>query len=363
MSENKLNPAESILEKYFGEDFLFDSVNSFFREKISPRDTSNLSEPPTITCAALLRYANLTVDEKNIDALQRAAASSSLVNAFKDDTGVWCLRRHRFLDPQRDPALRTVVVWPLHRSSKAEEVTEFFSAYGIVEKVAAIPRPRGDLQPHVSFSVCFATVEEAVACAGANITFGDAPSPLAQHFLPARLNVRRMNDYLAKTAARAREQGEVQLQSNVVQAQKALEEINGANIRRSLARGVTLKVEGVPAGTTWQMIKMKLGNLSLANATLKRGITLVKVEEQGAAGSSGKLRAFVVCRDAATANELRSCFSLAEGEFGKELRHICPALEPLTAEEEEYAQRHFPEWCKRRVETKQAQNQKRFRNA
>ncbi|ORC88553.1 uncharacterized protein TM35_000161910 [Trypanosoma theileri] len=372
MTQPKKDHASELLDKYFGDAYLFEHANAFFREKVSPKDTTNLTTPPTITCASFLRFANCTVDEKNISSLCEAAGSSSIVEAVKGEDGSWCLRRRRFLDPKDDPALRSVVVWPLHRASKPDEVTAFFNAYGVVESATVMMRPHGDTQPHASFVVRFATVEEATNCTKANISFGKAPSALAQHFLPARVHAVLMEEYLAKMEEKNRVKEESQLQHNVVKAQKALAELQDNSVRRFLRKGVTLKVEGVPPGTTWQTMKMKLGNLSITNPVLKKGITLLRVEEPETSSSSSsgdaaaagckQRRAFVICRDEAVARELRSSFSLADGDFGRELRAVCPNLLPLTDAEEEYARQHFPQWCERRVEAKQADNRKRQRN-
>ncbi|CBH17630.1 hypothetical protein, conserved [Trypanosoma brucei gambiense DAL972] len=363
MSEQNRDAAAELLEKYFDDNYLFEQTNSFFREKVSPRNTGDLKEPPTITCAAFLRYANCPVDEKNVAAVFAAAATSSVVEAVEGEGGVRSLRRRKFLDPKADPALRSVVVWPLHRASTVEEVTNFFKDYGTVQSAAALPRSPGDTQMNSSFVVRFATAEEAVRCTKAVITLGKAPTPLAQHFLPTRLRVVMLEDHHNKMVEKSRAESDAQLLHNVVQAQKALAELQDPAVRRSLGKGATLKVEGVPHGTSWATIKMKLGNLSLTNHALKKGITLVKVEDSDPASPAAPHRAFVVCRNAATANELLASYNLADGEFGRELRSVCPTLLPLTSEEEEYARRNFPEWCKRRVEAKQVHNNKRHRSA
>ncbi|EKF39259.1 hypothetical protein MOQ_000518 [Trypanosoma cruzi marinkellei] len=361
MSQTKKDFAAEMLEKYFGTAYLFDQANAFFREKVSPKNTAGLTTPPNISCASFLRFVNCTVDNKNIASLQEAAASSTIVESLKGEDGEWYLRRRCFLDPKDDPAIRSVVVWPLHRASKPQEVEEFFSQYGTVESARVMLQPHGGAQLHATFVVCFATVAEAMACAEANVSFGKAPSALAQHFLPSRLHVMSVENYRAKTEEEIRAREETQLKQNVAKAQKALAELNSQGVKRFLRRGVTLKVEGVVPGTTWQTIKMKLGNLCLANPVLRRGITLLKVEGPDASAPSRPWRAFVVCRDENIAKEMQSAFSLADGEFGKQLREVCPSLMPLTDEEEEYARRHFPEWCAPLVEAKRAENSKRQR--
>ncbi|RNE98369.1 hypothetical protein TraAM80_08805 [Trypanosoma rangeli] len=363
MSEPKAFVAAELLEKYFGAPYLFDQTNAFFREKVSPKNPDGLEAPPTITCASFLRFVNCAVDEKTIDSLCEAAAASSIVESLKGENGERCLRRRSFLDPNDDPALRSIVVWPLHRASKPEEVEDFFRPYGTVEYARVMLRPHGDTQPHASFVVCFATVDEATACAAANISFGEAPSALAQHFLPPRLHVALVEDYRAKTEEKARLQEEMQLKKNVVRAQKALAELNEQGIRRFLRRGVTLKVEGIAPGTPWQTIKMKLGNLSLTNPVLRRGITLLKVEGPDETAPSRPWRAFVICRDEKVAKEMLTSFNLTDGEFGRQLREVCPVLLPLTDAEDEYARRNFPEWCRPRIEAKRADNLKRQRQS
>ncbi|KEG11201.1 hypothetical protein DQ04_02861010 [Trypanosoma grayi] len=361
MSQTKSSFAGELLEKFFCDAYLFDHANALFREKVSPKDTSALTTPPIITCASFLRFTNNTVDQENITFLCEAAASSPLVEAVKDEGGAWCLRRRRFLDPKNDPALRSVVVWPIHRASTPEEVANFFQSYGKVECARVMLRPQGDAQTYASFVVCFATVKEAEACAKARVSFGKAPSVLAQHFLPSRVHVTLFNDHITKAEQRNRSKEETQLQHNVVKAQKALAELQDKGVKRFLRNGVTLKAEGVPPGVTWQTLKMKLGNLSITNPALRKGITLLKVEEPDVASPSVPRRAFVICRDEATARELRASFNLADGDFGRELRAVCPTLLPLTDTEEQYARQHFPEWCERRVEAKQADNRKRMR--
>nr|CCC95290.1 unnamed protein product [Trypanosoma congolense IL3000] len=362
MTEANKDVGAEILEKYFSDAYLFEQKNSFFREKVSPRDTGGLEVPPSITCTAFLRYANCPVDEKNTAAIFAAAATSALVEAVEGEGGVRCLRRRRFLDPKDDPALRSVVVWPLHRASTVEEVTAFFQEYGTVQSVVQLPRSPNDTQINTSFVVRFATEGEAIKCTKAVITLGKAPTPLAQHFLPSRIRAVLLEEHYAKVAERNRADGDAQLLHNVVQAQRTLAELQEPVIKRSLNRGVTLKVEGVPHGTSWATVKMKLGNLSITNPALKKSITLVKVEDNDATSPAAPHRAFVVCRNSSTANELLASYNLADGNFGQDLRTICPRLLPLTPEEEEYARRNFPEWCKRRVEAKQADNQKRFRS-
>ncbi|ESS70519.1 hypothetical protein TcG_09903 [Trypanosoma cruzi] len=362
MSQTEKNFAAELLEKYFGTAYLFDQANAFFREKVSPKNTAGLTTPPNIKCVSFLRFVNCTVDEKNISSLREAAASSTIVESLKGEDGEWYLRRRCFLDPKDDPAIRSVVVWPLHRASKPGEVKEFFSQYGTVESARVMLQPHGEKQLHATFVVCFATVAEATACAKANVSFGEAPSALAQHFLPSRLNVMPAEDYRAKTEKDIRAREGTQLKQNVVRAQKALMELEGQEIRRFLRKGVTLTVEGVAPGTTWQTMKMKLGNLSLTNPVLRRGITLLKVEGPDASAPSRPWRAFVICRDENTASEMLKAFSFADGEFGKQLREVCPSLRPLTDEEEDYARRHFPEWCEPLVVAKRAANSKRQRS-
>jgi hypothetical protein len=409
------------IEKIFSAKYLFNAAHDLLRSIVSPEEHHHDDAPPLVPLKNLLLYSDIATavtsvlpdgiaasDEEKYQCLLSAAESMRdggvIVLVKEGDSGVVMVRRRAFLTPEEDPALRSVVVRPVHSDATAEDIKSFFAAFGAIEDVTCLRNHKVSLdaasKPAVTATVTFASVEAANACATAaaekQLSYGRLPTLLGQHFVP-KLTVMMQQSYLEHIAEHTRASEQKQLHANIIEARKALaaassakqsgstpanhehasqkgkEEPSSTNhsvggsanifqVKKYLVANRAIKCEGLADHVSWQEIKAHIGNLSLSQPILKGAVSLVRILEKDECPSLFPTRtAIIIVKTPVAMEHLVTMYSMATIEYLDTLRRLCPTMGHLTQQEDAWVRGQYPSWTEKRVESKAQTNRKRDR--
>lgn len=359
--QQQLKQLKAVVDRLFSDEFLFHRDNRAWQAVVTDADGAPL-EVDAVQLGTFTDVANCAsiVPATMADEIGAAAASSDVVEVTKHGDGHVTLRRKHPLSLENDPDLRTVFVKPVHYDATDDQIRDFFSAWG---KVVGIERRQflagtaGAEKVRPSTFVVFSTRAEAEGCVAAKPSYGTGTTPLGALFVP-QLTVTMKAAHEAAQAALLQRSSALAARKELADAAAAVAGTAALESNKVLNRRCTCKASDLPAGTTWQTLKAKIGNLSLSHPELKKKIGLVHVD-----GSTG----YIVCKTPEAAQQLLVAYGgigkrqNAAG-FAEELRAAVPRLHLLEGAEEDKFVRDYPSLVVGAVQKKVHANAKRERD-
>lgn len=345
------------VDHVFGDEFLFETNNQSWLATVVDPSTGKAKD---VDPSLILSFPKIALECASADGakmlielgklVQSGATTNVVLSPGADDAMFF--RRKTPLDFALHPDKRTVFVKPIHYGASEQIISDFFSAFGTVERVERRQYAEGShLKVRPSVFVVFKTQQDALKCVNAKPTYGKLPTDLGNMFVPA-LTV------LMKGAQDTIDEME---RGGAPAANASSSSATAVESTKFLQKGCSLQIKSFQSSTSWRDVKMKLGNLAINQPGLKNKITLVFAD-------ATKGRCFVFMKDASSAQALVLCYLNAisskndDAHFVEGLKEVVPSLEVVSDEKDEkWLQEQYAKFSNAKVVAKQEKNKKRLR--
>jgi len=333
------------LQNLFSDEYLFDSAHAAWRA-MTQRNEGWILISHFLTFPDVMQLCE-SVDE----VLEAARQLGETLEVNQEGTAI---RRKDPLLEKDNPVHRTLFVKPIHPDTTDKEIKNFFSVYGVVEKVekkifTEYDRNTGQSSQRIrpTMLIQFSTVEEAKKCVNAKPSFGKLNN-IGDHFVP-RLHVDFFSDYDEKKSELAEARFLKHKREVLIHGGEA------TNAKSSTPRpfkfvqtGSILKVLKGPPGVSWREIKSVLSEIGGDQCRVSY------VREDGESGIT-----YLYMKTSKAAETLVDLHRSITGTERERVCRIVPVLDICTGEEEQVASEAYLAEENAKARKKHHRNEKR----